>query len=188
MAYIRTIPEHDADGELAEWYRRVGNPDGTVDNVMKVHSLNVDSLRTHFELYTQACHGPSPLTRAQRELVAVTVSRANGCAYCVRHHAAGLARLLPEDRKTVAEALANGAEAELTGLERALVHYATKLATKPQHMTEADVAGLRAAGLDDRAVLDLAQCVGYFCYVNRMVTGLGVALAEGEGAPGQWPA
>ncbi|MHC4768090.1 MAG: peroxidase-related enzyme, partial [Planctomycetota bacterium] len=64
MAYIKTIAEHDADGELAEWYRRVGNPDGTVDNVMKVHSLNVDSLRTHFELYKQACHDPSPVTRA----------------------------------------------------------------------------------------------------------------------------
>lgn len=187
MAYIKTIPEHDAEGELAEWYRRVANPDGTVDNVMKVHSLNVGSLRTHFEMYKQACHAPSPLTRAQREMVAVAVSRVNGCEYCVHHHASGLARLLPEDRKAVAEALANGEAAGLTERELAMIEYATKLATKPQRMTEADVAALRAAGLDDRAVLDLAQCVGYFCYVNRIVTGLGVALDEGEGGPGQWP-
>ncbi|MHC4081196.1 MAG: peroxidase-related enzyme [Planctomycetota bacterium] len=181
------MPEHDADGELAEWYRRVGNSDGTVDNVMKVHSLNVDSLRTHFEMYTQACHAPSPLTRAQREMVAVVVSRANGCEYCLRHHTAGLVRLLPEGRKAVAEALVNGETAGLTERELAMTAYATKLATEPQQMTEADVAALRAAGLDDRAVLDLVQCVGYFCYVNRIVTGLGVALAQGEGAPGQWP-
>ncbi len=50
MAHINTIHERDATGELATWYGRVGNPDGTVDNVMKVHSLNPDSLRTHFEM------------------------------------------------------------------------------------------------------------------------------------------
>ncbi|MHC4218910.1 MAG: peroxidase-related enzyme [Planctomycetota bacterium] len=187
MAHIKTIPEHDADGELAEWYRRVGNPDGTVDNVMKVHSLNVGSLRTHFELYKQSCHDPSPLTRAHREMVAVAVSRLNGCEYCLRHHATGLARLLPKDRKPIAEALANGEVTGLSERELAMIEYATKLAAKPQRMTKDDVAALRAAGLDDRAVLDLAQCVGYFCYVNRIVTGLGVALDEGEGPPGQWP-
>ena len=46
---------------------------------------------------------------------------------------------------------------------------------------------LRKAGLDDRAILDLAQCVGYFNYVNRIVAGLGVRLGEDEGTPGQWP-
>ena len=86
MAHIKTIHEREATGELAEWYRRVGNPDGTVDNVMKVHSLNPDTLRTHFEMYTAAMHKHSPLSRAEREMVAVTVSRLNGCTYCLRHH------------------------------------------------------------------------------------------------------
>ncbi len=130
MAYIRTIPENEATGELAEWYRRVGNPDGTVDNVMKVHSLNVETLRTHFELYTQACHRPSPLSRADRELLAVTVSRLNGCAYCQHHHATGLARLLPDERREVADAVAEGRPAALTPRERALVAYAAKLTNR----------------------------------------------------------
>jgi alkylhydroperoxidase family enzyme len=54
-------------------------------------------------------------------------------------------------------------------------------------MSEDDVEALRATGLDDRAILDLAQIVGYFNYVNRIVTGLGVELGAGEGPPGQWP-
>jgi uncharacterized peroxidase-related enzyme len=120
-------------------------------------------------------------------MVAVTVSRVNGCEYCLRHHATGLSRLLPKDRKAVAETLANGEVTGLTERELTMVEYATKLAAKPQQMTKADVAALQAAGFDDRAVLDLAQCVGYFCYVNRIVTGLGVALDDGEGPPGQWP-
>jgi hypothetical protein len=43
-------------------------------------------------------------------------------------------------------------------------------------MMEADVAALRAAGLDDRAIVDANQVVSYFNYVNRIADGLGVEL------------
>ena len=187
MAFIKTIHEREATGELAELYKRVGNPDGTVDNVMKVHSLNPDTLRTHFELYTAAMHKPSPLSRAEREMVAVAVSRLNGCNYCLRHHHAGLLRLLPADRRPAGDALAEGRCDGLDDRERAMIDYAVKLTQTPQQMNRADVESLRTKGLDDRAILDLAQCVGYFCYVNRIVTGLGVELGTDEGTAGQWP-
>jgi len=187
MAFIETIHEREATGALAEWYTRAGNPDGTVDNVMKVHSLNPDTLRTHFEMYTAAMHGQSPLSRAEREMVAVTVSRINVCNYCLRHHKAGLVRRLADDRHGVADALANGRTDGLTDREQAMIDYAMKLTRTPQQMNRSDTDLLRAAGLDDRAILDLAQCIGYFCYVNRIVTGLGVELGTGEGPAGQWP-
>ena len=186
MAYIETISEADATGELARWYRRAGNPDGTVDNVMRIHSLNVETLRTHFEMYTATMHRPSPLSRAEREMVAVAISRLNGCDYCLAHHRAGLERLLPK-RPGLADALAGGETGDLGPREAALVAFATALTVAPGRMSEADVAELRTGGLDDRAILDLAQVVGYFNYVNRIVTGLGVELGDNEGAPGQWP-
>ena len=187
MAFIKTIHENEATGELADWYKRVGNPDGTVDNVMKVHSLNPDTLWTHFEMYTAAMHGQSPLSRAEREMVAVTVSRLNGCNYCLRHHKAGLVRRLADDRHGVADTLAKGGTDGLTVREQAMIDYAVKLTRTPQQMNRSDIDALRIAGLDDRAILDLAQCIGYFCYVNRIVTGLGVELGTEEGPAGQWP-
>ena len=75
----------------------------------------------------------------------------------------------------------------LTDREKALLLYARKLTSTPQQMNEDDVKALRDVGLDDRAILDLAQCIGYFNYVNRIVLGLGVTLGEGEGEPGQSP-
>ncbi len=187
MAYIETIAPENATGELADLYIRVGNPDGTVDNVLTVHSLHPDTLRTHFEMYTAAMHGPSPLSRAEREMVAVVVSRLNGCRYCLQHHLAGLKRLLPEDRQRDADCLADGRITRLPEREAAITAYATKLTTNPHNMEAGDVESLRNAGLDDRAILDLAQCIGYFCYVNRIVQGLGVHVGDGEGAIGQWP-
>lgn len=176
MAFIRTIPADQADERLAALYRRVGNPDGTIDDVMLVHSLNPESLDAHFNLYVAAMHRPSPLSRLEREIVATVVSRINGCAYCVAHHAAGLERLLTGDRANLADQLASGDETELNERERAMVAYAAALTRHPAEIRHADIKRLREAGLDDRAILDLAQVVAYFCYANRIVLGLGAEL------------
>lgn len=187
MAYIQTIPESQATGPLAALYKRFANPDGTVDDVLKVHSLNPDSLEAHCALYAQAMHKPSPVTRAEREMVGVAVSRINGCRYCLRHHATGLQRLLPEDRKPIADALERGDEAVLSERERAMVRFASTLTRTPAAVGETDIDALRAAGLTDREVLDIAQAAAYFAYANRIVLGLGAEL-EPRHAIGQWPA
>lgn len=176
MAFIRMIERDEAGPDLRAWYDRVGNPDGTIDEVMQVHSLNPDSLRTHFELYVSACHKPSPLSRAEREIVASVVSKSNGCAYCLEHHSTGLSRLLPEDRVAIPAQLREGDWSGLTGRERALAAYAEKLTETPSAVTSADADALRNEGLDDRAILDLAQVVAYFAYANRIVLGLGCEL------------
>ena len=181
-----TIHEAEATGKLAELYDRFGSPDGTVDNVLKSHALNPESLEAHISLYVQSLHKPSPLSRAERELIGTVVSDANGCVYCREHHGRGAERLLPEGRKHVAKAVMAGDYAGLTARERAMVEYALKLTRTPSSMGEADVEALRHAGLIDREVLDLAQVVGYFCYGNRMVLGLGAKL-EDEDRLGQWP-
>ena len=81
MAWIRMIDEQDAEGKLSELYRRMKEPDGSVDNILKIHSLNPDSLQGHFEFYRSLMRARSPLTRTQREMIAVTVSAANRCHY-----------------------------------------------------------------------------------------------------------
>ncbi len=187
MAYIRVIDEPDATGELAELYQRFGNPDGTVDNVMKVHSLNPESMSAHGALYVQSMHRPGPLTKAEREILGTVVSRLNGCDYCRRHHSAGLERRLPAERGHIAAEVAEGNHSGLNERERAMVDYATKLALDPGAMSRGDVDALRAAGLTDREILDAAQAIGYFAYVNRLVLGLGAAL-ESDVTLGQWPA
>ncbi len=81
MAWIRTIDEDQADGKLRELYARMSGPGGGVDYIMKIHSLNPGSLQGHIEFYRALMRGRSPLSRAQRELIAVAVSAANRCHY-----------------------------------------------------------------------------------------------------------
>lgn len=81
MAWIQIIHEHEAEGKLRETYEKLTEPWGGVDNIMKIHSLNLPSLHAHFELYKTLMRGRSDLSRVQREMIAVLVSTTNHCHY-----------------------------------------------------------------------------------------------------------
>lgn len=80
MAWIEWIDDDDATGPLADMYRRCGTGEG-IDHILKIHSLNPQSLEDHYRLYAHLMRGPSGLSRAEREMIAVVVSRTNWCHY-----------------------------------------------------------------------------------------------------------
>lgn len=75
------MDEAAAEGELTEVYRHVAGAAGTVAHILKSSSLHPVILRRHYDLYREIMFGPSPLSRAQREMVATAVSALNGCHY-----------------------------------------------------------------------------------------------------------
>jgi alkylhydroperoxidase family enzyme len=81
-AWIRVIPEQEADGELKALYDQEFDSEkqGT-DNILAVHSLNPPTLRAHAALYHTVMHAKSPLSRTEREMIAVVVSVINQCHY-----------------------------------------------------------------------------------------------------------
>jgi uncharacterized peroxidase-related enzyme len=81
MAYIKTIDEQAASGELAEAFRRVAGARGRVANILKIHSINPRTMLAHLELYRELMFGRSDLSREEREMIAVAVSVVNGCHY-----------------------------------------------------------------------------------------------------------
>ena len=81
MAWIDTINERDADGSLKDQYSKMKDSRGSVDNILKIHSLNPESLDTHVRLYKTIMYGKSPIRRVNREMIAVLVSSINQCHY-----------------------------------------------------------------------------------------------------------
>ena len=81
MAWIDTINERDADGSLKDQYAKLKNSRGGVDNILKIHSLNPESLDAHVQLYKTIMYGKSPIRRVNREMIAVLVSSINQCHY-----------------------------------------------------------------------------------------------------------
>lgn len=79
-AWIPLVGPEEAGGELAETYRRIGAR-SRVANVIGVHSLHPAAMEAHLELYRTLMFGPSPLSRLEREALAVVVSALNDCFY-----------------------------------------------------------------------------------------------------------
>jgi len=182
-AWIRMLRDDEADDNLLDALALSRTPHGTVDNVMRVHSLRPSSLRGHVALYRAALHDDSnTLPLWLQETVASYVSILNRCAYSLANHWANARHLMedPERADAIEAALhAHTPESAFQGRELALLVYAEKLTLRPGDMVEADVTQLRDAGLDDGEILEANQIIGYFNYVNRCLNGLGVTT-EGD--------
>ena len=81
MAWIKVIDETEAEGNLKEMYEKMVEPSGSVDNILKIHSLNPASLMAHFDLYKTLMRGSRDLSRIRREMIAVVASSINRCEY-----------------------------------------------------------------------------------------------------------
>ena len=73
MAWIRTIPPEEASGALKREYEAAVRRAGRVFHIVRVQSLNPAVLHESMRFYSAVMHGPSPLTRLQRELLATVV-------------------------------------------------------------------------------------------------------------------
>ena len=91
------------------------------------------------------------------------------------HHGEALRRLV-DDEALLSQLKDDYTKAELEPADRAMLDYAAKLTTAAHTVGQADIAALREAGLDDRAILDVAQITAYFAFVTRLADGLGVEL------------
>ncbi|MBU0638762.1 MAG: carboxymuconolactone decarboxylase family protein [Planctomycetes bacterium] len=81
MAWIKTVADDEATGLLKVIYRAAHERAGRVFDITRVMSLNPHTLRASTAFYQAAMSRPSPLSRAQRELLATVVSVTNGCRY-----------------------------------------------------------------------------------------------------------
>lgn len=84
MAWIKTIDEENAEGELAAYYQKYINAGlvrGKVDFIWKIHSLHVTGLKAHEALYFAVMEGTPTFSTGEREMVATVVSVVNDCHY-----------------------------------------------------------------------------------------------------------
>ncbi len=183
ISWIKTIGYDEAMGHLRTLYERVKTPHGTVDNVMKAHSLRPHTMEGHLALYKSVLHNPdNTLPLWFLECVAVYTSLINDCAYSFAHHYNNVRDLVRDEPRAAAieQALrADRPEAAFAGKELALLRYTRKLTATPGAIVEDDMTDLRRAGTADGEILEVNQVCAYFNYSNRLLNGLGVTT-EGD--------
>lgn len=180
-AWIKMISDKDADEELSEVLNLARTPHGTVDNVMRVHSLRPNTMKGHVTLYRAALHDESnTIPMWFQETISSYVSILNDCPYSYANHWKNAAHLMQDPTKANQVEIALNAKkpkSHFIGAELVMLEYTEKLTLKPGEMVETDVIKLRENGVDDGQILELNQIIGYFNYVNRLLNGLGVTTS-----------
>ena len=142
---------------------------GFVPNVLKAYAFDTTKLEAFVAMYNDLMLGPSGLSKLEREMIAVAVSSANRCYYCLVAHGAAV-RALSADPPLGELMVMNYRAARLSGRQRAMLDFAVKLTTEPWAVEEADRALLRRAGFTDRDIWDIAAVAGFFNMSNRVAS------------------
>lgn len=181
MTFVKTISLEEAEGKTKEIYDDIIQRRGQLSEVLCSTSLNPESVVKHLDLYMTIMFGRSPLKRAQREMIAVIVSAGNDCEYCQIHHAIALNHFWKDDARVEQLRMDYKALRDLTAQEIMFCDYAYQLTKHPEKSTEKIIAQMKNIGIEDRAIVDATLVISYFNFVNRIVIGLGVNLADDAG-------
>lgn len=145
------------------------------DGVPGIRSLVMFRPETGQHLYALAqvlLRGESPLTEAERELIAVHVSARNNCQFCRDSHAAAARELFGENRDVVDCVIENKTSEHITPKLRALLNIAGKVQILGKEVSPEDIKSARNHGASDREIHDTVLIAATFSMFNRYVDGL----------------
>ena len=146
---------------------------GLVPNVLKSFLGNQTKLSNFIALYNELMlnEKSTGLTKLDREMIAVVVSSANRCYYCLVAHGQAV-RELSGDPQLGEMLVMNHRVAVLEDRQRFMLNFAWKLTTNPMEISEQDRQGLRDVGFTDQDIFDISDVTGFFNYTNRLAHGL----------------
>lgn len=116
--------------------------------------------------------GESPLTGAERELIAAYVSYKNNCMFCMSSHAAAARCLYGDKKDIVDDVLRDMQRSGISEKMKALLHIAGKVQVLGKEVTTQDIQAAKDLGADDKTIHDTVLIAAAFCMFNRYVDGL----------------
>jgi uncharacterized peroxidase-related enzyme len=163
------VPQDQLPPDLRERFADVADRSGFLPNVFAALAWRPDEARAFFALHDALMDKDTPgLSQADREVVVVATSAANGCLYCVVAHGA-LVRIRARDRYLADQVAVDWRKAPLSPRLHAVVDVAVRLAVDPVTVTAAHQEELRGHGLTEDDVWDVGAIVSLFALSNRLV-------------------
>ena len=115
----------------------------------------------------------STLTRAEREIIAASVSWWNECHFCHTSHAAAAVANAGADISMIDDIKAGLRQTPVSPKLRALLNIAHHVQQGGKKVTPADIEAARTQGATDKEIHDTVLIAAAFCMYNRYVDGLG---------------
>jgi uncharacterized peroxidase-related enzyme len=177
ISWFPVPEESELPDDLRGLFAKARERIGFVPNVFRAYSFRPERLRAWFNHYKQL-HEPTPnLDAAEREMIAVAVSMANGCLYCLVAHGAALREALGDpilaDRVTL-----DHRRGGLDERRTAILDFAVKVTEHPLECTPADLEHLEGLGLTEEEVWDVVEIASMYNFTNRMSLACGMIPNE----------
>lgn len=167
-----SLPEAEAlDEDIRAYFAKCDEKLGMVPNVLQAYTRRPGKFRTFSRFYNELMLAESGLSKLEREMIAVVVSSANRCYYCLVAHGQTV-RQLSGDPQFGEMLVMNWRVAALTPRHKAMLDFAWKITETPNLIGEADRQALRDAGFSDDDIFDICDVAAFFNYTNRMAHGL----------------
>jgi len=168
------LPDQEGlDADILKYFGKCAEKLGLVPNVLRAYTGHPEKFRTFTAFYNLLMldEETTRLSKLEREMIAVVVSSANRCYYCLVAHGEAV-RELSGDPQLGEMMVMNYRVAELDARTRAMLDFAWKLTLNPHDIGEADRDGLRSHGFSNDDIFDICDVVAFFNYSNRMAHGL----------------
>jgi uncharacterized peroxidase-related enzyme len=154
--------------DLAERFDDVEERSGFLPNIFAALAWRPEEARAFFAMHDAVMDKETPgLSKADRELIVVATSAGNDCLYCVVAHGA-VARIRYKDPFIADQVAVDWRKAPLSPRMHAVLSVATRLATDPAGVTEADLELLTGHGLTQDDVWDVGMITSFFALSNRL--------------------
>ncbi len=157
----------DMPEDIRELILEVQEKSGFIPNVFLALAHRPAEFRAFFAYHDALMEKDSGLTKAEREMIVVATSNANGCQYCVVAHGAIL-RIRAKDPLVADQVAVNHRKADITPRQKAMLDFAMKVCLDSADVNDADYATLHEHGFTDEDVWDIAGVSAFFGLSNRM--------------------
>jgi uncharacterized peroxidase-related enzyme len=177
ISWLRVPEPAELPEDVQTLFLKANTNLGFVPNVMRAWALRPAHLMAWWAHYELIMRGESKLSRAQREMIAVAISSVNRCYYCSTTHPAFLRLELAKEARDVnlAHEIAFAPlHADLSDQDKAMLEFALKVTTESHNIGPEDHAKLRAVGLDDETIFDVAEIAAMFNFTNRLANATGI--------------
>jgi len=164
----------DLPADLRDRIETLQEKMGFIPNVFAVLAHRPEELRAFLIYHDLLMEKDEGLSKAEREMIVVATSAANGCLYCTVSHGAFL-RIRSKNPRLADQVAINYREAEISPRQRVMLDYALKLSSTPWLVEDEDHERLAEAGFEPEEIWDIGAIVGLFAMSNRMAshTGMG---------------
>ena len=166
------VPElRDLPADIRERIEAVQQKTGFVPNVFLALAHRPAEWRAfvayHDALMEKEPGGACTLSKAEREMIVVATSGANGCQYCVVAHGAIL-RIRAKNPLVADQLAINHRKADVTPRQRAMLDFAMRVALDSAAVDDAAIAALAAHGFTQDDAWDIASIAAFFAMSNRL--------------------